>query len=242
MVKKLAISSSLLELAELLRSRRAELSPNFLGKDEIPTELSVPITAEIREHMGYTWLQRQPSCVTAKELFENSLKRVDGKPWGYFPGEFDFTELVALFVGSQLSNLEWEPTNISAELKDKAIDKAQDLKELTIQGATLSRPTEAESLKSSLEDLISELTATPRPYTGADAAQRTILRSFSFSLLLRLVSVERRELPTRQVVEIVEAIAPLFRFSPAKRTVERYARFAASKYRAQAESANVTGG
>ena len=219
MVKK-AISGPLLELADLLRKRRAELKPSFLAEDQIPTELSVPITAEIRKAGGYTWLQNQPSFVTAKETFENSLRQINGKPWGYSPGESDFTELVALFAGTHLRNLEWKPTGASAVLRQKAIDTAESLLELMSQGATLSNLMETESLKRSLETLISELPNTRKPDTGKSSAQRAVLTGFAASLL-------RRGLSRSRTVSVVEAIAPLFDFKLDRRTVQRYVRDAA---------------
>ncbi len=221
MAKTQAAGRYLLELAELLRGRRVEVSPNALEIDRIPKDLSVPTTTEIREHKAFKWLQEDTDFQRAKKLFEDGIKQANGMPWGYGLGGYaDFTELMALFAGSHMRNLEWKPTGASAVLRQKAIDTAETLLELMSQGATLSNLIEAESLKRSLETLICELPNTRKPYTGKNSAQRVVLRGFASSLL-------RRRLSPRQAVEVVAAIAPLFGFAPKLRDVQRFVKYAA---------------
>ena len=218
MARKVAISDHLLELAELLRKRRAEVPRNALMMTRAP-----PITDEVRSRRGFKCLQGDKNYCLARNLYRKSIEQNHREPGWELGGEADFMELIASFSGTHLSNLDWKPKIASAEQKKKAVETSSTLLELIEQGATLSSFTDTESLKRSLKTLIAELPKVPRPFSGKNVAQRTILRAFILSLL-------QRGLSKRQAVAVAKAIAPLFEFSPSDRDVQNFANYAEKKY------------
>ncbi len=226
------VGLQLIELAGLLGKRRAEIQPPIEAISPINTVLSAaptsddvePFTEKICASSGYKWLASNDHFTAAKRLFDECIKESIAPPWEIAKQEVNFVRTVSQWAGFCFCAPLWSPSYATAEQKRTAVSTADSLLDLMGQGACMSDALENFKLERSLTCYRDELTVTQssRQYSGPKARQRYMLELIAKHLLA--IGLEKRH-----VVNVVEAIAPLFDYSPSHRSVQRYIQRAASQ-------------
>ena len=226
------VGLQLIDLAGLLDKRWAEIQPPIEVSSRINTVFSAgptsddvePFTAKIRASSGYKWLASNDHFTAAKRLFDECIKESIAPPWEIAKQEVNFVRTVSQWAGFCFCAPLWSPSYATAEQKRKAVSTADSLLDLMGQGAQMSDVLENYQLERSLTRYRDELTVTQssRQYSGPKARQRDMLELIAEHLLA--IGLEKRH-----VINVVEAIAPLFEFSPSHRSVQRYIQRVASR-------------
>ena len=226
------VGLQLIDLAGLLGKRVAEIQQPITASNRIYTVLSddntscdaEPYTTEIRASVGFKWLESNDHFRAAMTLFDECIKKSTAAPWQVAKQEAGFVQTVAQWVGFCFCAPNWSPRYASAEQRRKAASTADSLLDLIRKGAQMSDKWESFQLELSLTRYRDELTVTQssRQYSGPKARQRDMLELIAEHLLA--IGLEKRH-----VINVVEAIAPLFEFSPSHRSVQRYIKRVASR-------------
>ena len=226
------VGLQLIDLARLLDKRSAEIQRPIEVSSRINTVFNVaptsddvdPFTEKICASSGYKWLASNDQFGAAERLFDECIKESMAPPWWIAKQKVDFVRTVSQWAGFCFCAPLWSPSYATAEQKRKAVSTADSLLDLMGQGAQMSDILDNFQLERSLKRYRDELTVTQssREYSGPKARQRDMLELIAKHLLA--IGLEKRH-----VVDVVEAIAPLFDFSPSHRSVQRYIQRAASR-------------
>ncbi len=215
----IAISQLIREIESHMWQSGVFPGPNFSDPkipEDVDWSMDDPFTSELRSMAGFVWLMRQSDFVETSQYFSELIEKKGLRDWRCALARLGFIEAIANMGGVELRFPDWKPHKFKTSEKARIIARASDLLSYLKQGILLSDVRKQSRLEQLLVECVTEVTdSTNHSYSGPTARQEEVLTRLARSL-------RRLYLDNNEIVNMINALAPIFDIKLSHRTVQRY--------------------